>query len=370
MEISELLTHSDSIPVSARSPLRASTTRLAIILLYTTGLRRGELLGLNRADYHPLEQKLTIQTSKFHKSRILPLPSDVALEVEAFLEKYKSVYPRLPNNSPLMFNPYCGGRAYSSTQLRKNLHVLFNLAGIRKADSRFPRIHDFRFSFAVNALLRWYRDGDYLEYEEIQEILSAIDQNTPKGRRDYVLLATMFNTGARVQEILDLKACDLQLTKPFQLQFMGKGRKQRYCPIWPQTARLLRRLCMELNIDLKSEVRIFQNCRGAPLSRFGVRYILNECLKHAQTSTHSFCSKRLHPHSMRHSTAVALLKSGVDLTTISQWLGHSDPKTTNRYATIDLEMKRKAIESVQPVKSQETQPWSRDNTIIEWLESL
>ncbi|MBL7190003.1 MAG: tyrosine-type recombinase/integrase [Phycisphaerae bacterium] len=216
------------------------------------------------------------------------------------------------------------------------------------------------------------RSVSSLDLEDVghQEILSAIDQDTPKGRRDYVLLATMFNTCARVQEILDLKACDLQLTKPFQLQFMGKGRKQRYCPIWPQTARLLRRLCMELNIDLKSEVRIFQNCRGAPLSRFGVRYILNECLKHAQTSTYSSCSKRLHPHSMRHSTAVALLKSGVDLTTISQWLGHSDPKTTNRYATIDLEMKRKAIESVQPVKSQETQPWSRDNTIIEWLESL
>jgi len=213
---------------------------------------------------------------------------------------------------------------------------------------------------------------DYLEYEEIQEILSGINQNTPKGRRDYALLATMFNTGARVQEILDLNACDLQLTKPFQLQLTGKGRKQRYCPIWSQTAKLLRRLCMELNIDLKSEVRIFQNCRGAPLSRFGVRYILNECLKHAQTSTPSLCSKRLHPHSMRHSTAVALLKSGVDLTTISQWLGHSDLKTTNRYAVIDLEMKRKAIESVQPVRSQETctQPWRHDNTIIGWLESL
>jgi site-specific recombinase XerD len=213
---------------------------------------------------------------------------------------------------------------------------------------------------------------DYLEYEEIQEILSAVDKNTRKGRRDYVLLVTMFNTGARVQEILDLKACDLQLTKPFQLQLMGKGRKRRCCPIWPQTAQLLHQLCTELNIDLRSEERIFRNCRGTPLSRFGVRYILKVCLKHAQTSTDSLRSKRLHPHSMRHSTAIALLKSGVDLTTISQWLGHSDLKTTNRYATIDLEMKRKAIESVRPVTSQETcsQPWRRDKTVIEWLESL
>ena len=213
---------------------------------------------------------------------------------------------------------------------------------------------------------------DYLEYEEIQGVLSVIDLKTPKGRRDYTLLATMFNTGARVQEILDLKACDLQLIKPFQVQLTGKGRKQRCCPIWPQTAQHLRRLCIELNIDLKSKVRIFQNCRGAPLSRFGVRYILNKCLNHAQTSISSLCSKRLHPHSMRHSTAVALLKSGVDMTTISQWLGHSDPKTTNRYATVDLDMKRKAIESIQPVKSKETciQPWRGDNTILDWLESI
>lgn len=213
---------------------------------------------------------------------------------------------------------------------------------------------------------------DYLEYDEIQEILSIIDRSTAKGRRDYALLATMFNTGARVQEILDLKACDLQLTKPFQLRLIGKGRKQRYCPIWPQTAQLLRQLCLEMEIELRSEKRVFQNCRGTPLSRFGVRYILNKCLEHAQTSVPNLRTKRLHPHSMRHSTAVALLKSGVDLSTIGQWLGHSDLSTTNRYAAIDLEMKRKAIEGIKPVKIQSslTGPWHRDSTILEWLESL
>lgn len=213
---------------------------------------------------------------------------------------------------------------------------------------------------------------DYLEYDEIEKILSLIDCTTPKGRRDYTLLATMFNTGARVQEILDLKASDLQLTKPFQLHLMGKGRKQRCCPLWPQTAKLLRRLSKELQIDLRSDVRIFQNCRGAPLTRFGVRYILNNCLTHAQASIPSLLSKRLHPHSMRHSTAVALIKSGVDLSTISQWLGHSSPNTTNRYAAIDLDMKRKAIASVKPVKAfrARTAPWSHNRTILEWLESL
>jgi integrase/recombinase XerD len=159
IEVANLLSHSESMPISVRSPLRAATTRLAVILLYTTGLRRGELLRLTRADYNPLEKTLSIKPSKFHKSRILPLPSDVAREVEQFLKKHKSVRPKMPDDSPLIFTPYCGGRAYSSTQLTENLHILFHLGGIKKPDGGLPRIHDFRFSFAVNALLRWYRNG-------------------------------------------------------------------------------------------------------------------------------------------------------------------------------------------------------------------
>jgi integrase len=83
----------------------------------------------------------------------------VAREVERFLKKHRSVRPRLPDNSPLICSPYGGRRAYSGTQLTKNIHLLCNLAGIKKPDGKLPRIHDFRFSFAVNALLRWYRNG-------------------------------------------------------------------------------------------------------------------------------------------------------------------------------------------------------------------
>jgi integrase len=114
---------------------------------------------LTRADYSTKEQTLTIHTSKFYKSRILPLPNDVAMEVEAFLKKHKSVHPRLSDDAPLILNPRCGGQAYSGHQLTLNLKMLFNFAGIKKPDGRLPRIHDFRFSFAVNVLLRWYRSG-------------------------------------------------------------------------------------------------------------------------------------------------------------------------------------------------------------------
>jgi integrase/recombinase XerD len=211
---------------------------------------------------------------------------------------------------------------------------------------------------------------DYLEWEEIESVLKAIDRTTPQGVRDYALLATMFNTGARVQEIADLRACDLQLTRPFQVRLFGKGRKERYCPLWPQTAAVLRSFSRERDLDLRSEARVFLNHRGAPLTRFGIRYILARCLARASQDAPNLRKKRLHPHSMRHSTAIALLKSGADLSTISHYLGHASPTTTNHYAKMDLEMKRQAIARVKPVPHQRHTPWSKDPTILDWLESL
>jgi integrase/recombinase XerD len=210
---------------------------------------------------------------------------------------------------------------------------------------------------------------DYLEYEEI-EILKAIDRTTGQGARDYALLATMFNTGARVQEIVDLRVRDLQLVKPFQVRLFGKGKKERYCPIWPQTATVLRAFCKTRDVESHPEAHVFVNHRDAPVSRFGIRYILGKCLARAGDDAPNLRKKRLHPHSMRHSTAVALLKSGVDLSTISHLLGHASPTTTSRYAKVDLEMKRKAIARVKPISRRSRTPWSKDSTILDWLESL
>lgn len=211
---------------------------------------------------------------------------------------------------------------------------------------------------------------DYLEYDEIDAILKTINRSTLQGTRDYALLATMFNTGARVQEIADLRVCDLQLTKPFQARLFGKGRKERYCPLWPQTAAVLKAFCQHRNLESRSESHLFLNHRGNPLTRFGIRHILARCLRAACAKAPSLRKKRLHPHSVRHSTAVALLNSGVDLSTISHLLGHASPTTTNRYAKVDLEMKRQAIAKVKPVPTRSGPPWSKDRTILQWLESL
>jgi len=212
----------------------------------------------------------------------------------------------------------------------------------------------------------------YLEYEEIAAILAGVDRSTRAGRRDYTLLAAMFNTGARVQEILDVRANDLQLTKPYQLRLMGKGRKVRWCPLWAQTAQLLRAWCAECSLDLRAAVPVFVNQRGRPLSRFGVRFILAKHIRQAAQQQPGLSRKKLHPHSLRHSTAVHLLKSGVDLPTIAHWLGHASVNTTNRYVTVDLELKRKALARAQPIVPSRSAPapWRRDPGVLEWLEAL
>jgi integrase/recombinase XerD len=177
------------------------------------------------------------------------------------------------------------------------------------------------------------------------------------------------NTGARVQELLDVRAKDLELGRPAQLRLLGKGRKERVCPLWPQTARLLRALSAERQIDPRSNTLLFVNHRGDPLTRFGVRYILRKYVERASAHRPRIAKKRLHPHSLRHSTAVHLLRAGVDLVTISHWLGHASPETTSRYATVDLDLKRRAIARVNPAGRRSTR-WHRKPSILEWLESL
>jgi len=182
----------------------------------------------------------------------------------------------------------------------------------------------------------------------------------------------MFNTGARVQEIVDLRPCDLRLERPLQVRLLGKGRKERICPLWPLTADVLRELLAEHAVDPAGSAPLFRNHRGEPLTRFGVRYLLRKHVRAAKLRTPSIAKKRVHPHTMRHSAAVHLLQAGVDLVTISHWLGHASVETTNRYAAVDLETKRAALAKAQPLAAADTglASWRKDASIVKWLEAL
>ena len=213
---------------------------------------------------------------------------------------------------------------------------------------------------------------DYLEEDEIRAVLECIDRSTSHGRRNYALLAVLFNTGARAQEIVDLNACDLQLDPPPQVTLFGKGRKRRICPLWPQTAQVLKQFAEAAQLDMRSNTPLFRNQRGQRLTRFGLGYILSKCIQSSAVKCPSLANKRLHPHSARHSTAMLLLKSGVALVDISHWLGHVSINTTNRYASADLEMKRQAIARAGALASSVTPPrsWRCDTSVIEWLATL
>jgi integrase len=158
-QIARLLQAADRLEPHSLSPIRAQVYRLAIVLLYTTGLRRGELLRLSIGDYDPRQQTLLVRQSKFHKSRHLPLCVDTARELAAYLDVRRHHHLPLSAETPLICNRGGDGRAYSGGGLGQGLRALFRQAEIRTPEGRLPRPHDIRHSFAVNALLRWYRTG-------------------------------------------------------------------------------------------------------------------------------------------------------------------------------------------------------------------
>jgi integrase len=158
-EIGRLLRETTTLNRPLGSPLRPELFRLAITLLYTTGLRRGELLGMRVGDYDARERTLLVRETKFHKSRLLPLSRDGSHELEGHLQARRA--QRLPvfAETPLIWNGRAGGKAYTAVGFGDVLRDLFRSADIRKPDGHLPRIHDFRHTFACHALLRWYRRG-------------------------------------------------------------------------------------------------------------------------------------------------------------------------------------------------------------------
>jgi integrase/recombinase XerD len=162
-EVAKLLRAAEGLSSSASTPIRSEITRLAIVLLFTTGIRRGELLKLTVGDYNRREATLHIRATKFYKSRLLPINAQVADEIERYLcARTRNRLPLRPD-TPLIWNARDGGRAYTGTGLLHCLRPLLKKCGIRTLKGQPPRIHDLRHSFAVNALMRWYREGADVE---------------------------------------------------------------------------------------------------------------------------------------------------------------------------------------------------------------
>lgn len=209
----------------------------------------------------------------------------------------------------------------------------------------------------------------YLDADEITAILRQPDRANSEGQRDHALLGFLYNTGARIQEALNVRPRSIRFESPAQVELLGKGRKSRVCPLWPETIDLLRALLRrQPRLD---DQPIFVNRYGRPLSAAGVRFKLKHYVQAAAKEVPSLAKKRVGPHTFRHSVGVQLVAAGVDVSVIRNWLGHARLDTTNLYARANLETKRKALDQVDPTTRPSKPPrWKQDPDLLTWLDSL
>jgi site-specific recombinase XerD len=222
---------------------------------------------------------------------------------------------------------------------------------------------------AIRTKRATHRAVAYLEPEEARAVIAAVDTSSPRGRRDHALFLLLYNTGARVSEALAVRSSDLRLDRPRQVRFLGKGRKERICPLWPETASALRRI---VRAEGGSDV-LFQSHRSTPLTRDGVAYLLQKYVRLAAKSSQTPRLRRVTPHMLRHSCAVALLQAGVDVSVIRDYLGHASVSTTSRYITTNLQMKRQVLDAFWKragLAPTGTRKWQPSPKLLAFLQTL
>jgi site-specific recombinase XerD len=200
-------------------------------------------------------------------------------------------------------------------------------------------------------------------------ILEQPDRNTLQGRRDLTILCVLYDTGARVQELVDLRVRDIRLDEPPVVSLTGKGRKTRHVPLMHHTAALLARYMQEHGIGHEGtlDTPLFVNRQLGKITRAGISYILRKYSDSAREKS-PIIPEPVTPHVLRHTKAMHLVQSGVALVYIRDLLGHVDISTTEIYARADTEMKRKALEGAYPdMTSAELPDWNQNQDLLSWL---
>jgi site-specific recombinase XerD len=226
---------------------------------------------------------------------------------------------------------------------------------------------------AVPFKRRPHRTAQYLERDEVQAIFKPIDCRTPLGQRDDALLRMLYNGGMRAQEVVDLNVNHVRFTRPYSVRIVGKGNRERVCPLWRETITAVRHYLASRSVEFTAAVPLFINVYGDRLTRFGIRYIVAHRVSEAAKTNPPLLTRRVTPHTWRHTTAMHLLQSNVDLTMIRSWLGHASIETTNGYVEIDLQMKQKTLESCKdllPKAATAAAKWKQNKDVLAWLSSL
>ena len=215
---------------------------------------------------------------------------------------------------------------------------------------------------------------NYMSLDAIKLILEQPDATKPSEFRDMVLLSLMYDSGARVQEIADLSVCDVRTDSPATVKITGKGGKTRIIPLMKPTIDIVRRYIANSGLSgvEKRSYPLFPNRSGGKLTRAGIKYIVDKYVKTARNKKSAILPDVISPHSFRHSKAMHLLHAGVNLVYIRDILGHTDLKTTEIYARIDGEMKRKALEEAftNTVPSDTVPLWQQNGELLDWLQNL
>jgi integrase/recombinase XerD len=208
----------------------------------------------------------------------------------------------------------------------------------------------------------------HLTQTEMESVLDAPDRSAWSGRRDRVLFTVMYNTGARVSEVIGLCREDLELGPAVAIRIHGKGRKDRSMPLWKRTAALLADWLSEIAVENKTP--LFPNRHGRAMSRSGVEDRLQNAVNGASDRCPSLLEKNVSPHTLRHTSAMHLLQAGVDVTVIALWLGHESPETTHQYVEADVEMKRRVLDRVdEPNLGKALRPYVPKPT-NSWISSM
>lgn len=213
----------------------------------------------------------------------------------------------------------------------------------------------------------------YLERDEIDSLFKSLPQQGKLALRDRSIFMLLYNTGACAQEVVDLRVGDVDLEDPLRVRLHGKGDKWRSCPIWPETAALLRQLETVRRTDPAQP--LFMSRTGRPLTRFGLYKLVTRHTADINPRADSTRKHRITPHVFRHTVGVHLLEAGVDINVIRGWLGHVNLETTQRYAEINLRTKQAALTAcLPPTDTAEVSPtkgrWRQDEDLMEWLQSL
>lgn len=223
---------------------------------------------------------------------------------------------------------------------------------------------------------------DHLEFAELERVFAAVSLDTGEGFRDLALLAFLYNTGARAEEVAGLRKAGLLLDELPSARLLGKGSRERVCPLWTSTAGLLRSYLEHHRRPPRSgaEPFVFINQRGDRLTRFGLGRLVSKYIETAATTTPSLRKKRLSTHSFRHTTAIHLLESGADVNVVKAWLGHRSVQSTGRYLDLNLENHRKTLAAMpvplalshwqEPQTNDQESSEADSDDITAWLDRL